>query len=234
MRRVIIYLFNINAVFSVVSNLRWPGIYQQLPSVNVSGPIPSMTMGSSRQDQSILGGYDTCFLVTLSTQNNSYSVQIDTGSSDTVLPHSSLKYFTGPRVEYDIPPGKSTGILYFKVIHLLCLVALTSYYADGSWWKGYLARINIEIENTSIVATGPVALMTSQSIHPIFADGQYTDGLLGVAFPSLSGTTEEPTTLMDAWYEAGSIEKNEIGFHGCSYALTGQSWIDFGNGIILF
>ena len=71
--------------------------------------------------------------------------------------------------------------------------------------------------------------MTVQSIRPIFSDGVTTDGLMGLAFSELSVTSQEPTTVMDAWHQSGALLKNEIAFHGCPYSSSSKSWIDFGN-----
>ena len=34
---------------------------------------------------------------------------------------------------------------------------------------------------------------------------------------------------MDAWFESGSLSRNEIAFHGCPYSSSSSSWVDFGN-----
>ena len=167
--------------------------------------------------QNVTGGHETCFLTTLKVQNQSYLVQIDSGSSDTSLPHSTINNYKGPYIDYSIPAGKETS--------------QKNAYGDGSWWKGYIAWLDVGFGSTSISAKGPVGLMTSQSTKPIFASGLHFHGLFGIAFPALSAINESPATIIDAWYESNAISKNEIAFHGCSLrdSLLESPYLDIGN-----
>ena len=140
---------------------------------------------------------------------------IDTGSSDTTLAHTSLNDFSGDTISYSIPSGSENDY--------------NGLYGDGSWWNGYLVRLETGLVGTSITAIAPIMLMTSQSTSPIFADGVTTDGLFGVAFEALSGASSSPKTVMDAWYNAGVLSKNQLAFHGCPYNKEADSWIDIGN-----
>ncbi|KAJ3373998.1 hypothetical protein HDU91_000054 [Kappamyces sp. JEL0680] len=173
---------------------------------------------------SLSGGYNTCFLVgtlllitkqaTLMVQNQPYVVQVDTGSTDTVLPYSGLNTYSGPTVSYAIPAGQENQ--------------MSQAYGDGSYWYGYASRISVGLKNTTFNATSPIILMTTQSSRPVFASGSTFQGLMGVAFPSLSYNTVPPITVLDAWVATNKI-KNQIAFHGCPYALGSKSWLDFGN-----
>lgn len=105
----------------------------------------------------------------------------------------------------------------------------SSSYGDGSFWYGFPIQINIALNETTLSAMANVYLMTFQSTFPIFASGDPYQGLMGVAFDSLSQTPVPPVTVMDAWVESGIISDNHIAFHGCPYSLESSSWIDFGN-----
>jgi hypothetical protein len=103
-------------------------------------------------------------------------------------------------------------------------------YGDGSWWKGYMTRIDASLGAVNSTDTYcPVALMTSQSKKPIFSSGISYNGLLGLAFPSLAAIKSDPRTVVDALYDSGAIKRNEIAFHGCPFSNINDSYIDIGN-----
>jgi hypothetical protein len=106
---------------------------------------------------------------------------------------------------------------------------VTNYYGDLSYWSGFFVRLLVAVSNSSINGIAPIALMTKQSTRPIFADGVNSQGLIGVGFSALASNQEKPISVVDAWYEQGAIQKNEIAIHGCPYQKMDQAWIDFGN-----
>lgn len=179
--------------------------------VNDDAPININVM---KAIQGISGGHDTCFIATLNIQGTPFLVQIDTGSSDTAIPHSTLNNYAGPNISYSIPAGQSTN--------------LYDIYGDTSFWKGYSARLPTSFGSTSINATAPISLMTVQSTSPLFLSSN-SQGLMGVAYPPLSAIAVTPVTVMDAWYNSGSMARNRIAIYGCPFLFKNQSWIDFGD-----
>lgn len=147
--------------------------------------------------------------------NDALTSKIDTGSTDTVLPHNNLNGYTGPTINYTIPVGKEKTI--------------SSTYGDGSFWWGYPVSMDVGLGGTNLNSSAPLSLMTSQSTAPIFASGKSYQGLMGVAFPALSNSVSAPYSVMDAWVANSVVSTNQIAFHGCPYTLETSSWIDFGN-----
>lgn len=201
---MLIYL--ISAVQAAITSLQLPLLQQ--PMINLNGE-------ASRQKTVLTGGHNTCFLATLEVQNTTFLVQVDTGSSDTVLPHSSLNSYNGPAVNYTIP---------------LLATLVSQSYGDGSYWYGLPITLNVTLNGTLLSAPNvPIGLMTTQSTMPIFASGTKFQGLMGIAFPALSYNKNPPSGIMDAWVDSKIIAKNQIAFHGCPYSSISNAWIDFGN-----
>jgi Eukaryotic aspartyl protease len=150
----------------------------------------------------------------VSVENSQFLVQVDSGSTDTVLPYANLNAYTGPTINYSIPEGKSRVI--------------SSLYGDGSFWYGYPARVNISLVGTRATGLAPISLMTSQSTLPVFAGGTPYQGLMGIGFEPLASQSD-PYSVLDAWIREKTVSKNQIAFHGCPYDREEASWIDFGN-----
>ncbi|KAJ3303526.1 Beta-secretase 2 [Kappamyces sp. JEL0829] len=166
------------------------------------------TGAMARQKVAITGGHDTCFLTTLLVANTSFLVRIDTGSTDTALPGSSLNNYSGPNLTY-----------------AAAATTFSESYGDSSWWQGYQINVPVGLANSALSSVAPIGLMTKQSLQPVFVDGVKAQGLLGVAYAPLSRMTY---TVMDSWVRSSGIP-NQLAFHGCPYLLEEQSWIDFGN-----
>ncbi len=108
---------------------------------------------------------------------------------------------------------------------------MTSSYGDGSWWKGILINdVNVSIPSSTINSRAPFYGIIDQSASPVFVDGVASNGVMGIAFNSLSkNQANNPTTIMDGWIYNNLIQKNVITFHGCPYTKITEGWIDFGN-----
>jgi hypothetical protein len=171
-------------------------------------------LGARLARTTMSGGYYTCFLTNLTSQNKDFLMMIDTGATDTIFPSNVVNDYNGPVLDLSIPDGSTTT---------------TSHYGDSSWWTGYMLRTSVGLYGTNVSGLSPVALMINQSTSPIFASGTQSHGLMGLGFQILSSVSSAPYSVMDAWFEQGSIPKNEVVFHGCPYRLESQSWIDFGN-----
>ena len=221
----LLYLVLFATSLCIKSPLFPPGVHSNLHS----SPLPTAcdertsnyscianNSSNGRVLQQIVGSHDTCFLINLSIQNKTFRVQIDTGSSDTALPHTSLNGYVGPTLAFSIPKGQESSQY--------------NAYGDSSWWKGYLTRMKVGLGGDEVTSDNvPIALMTSQSTKPPFANGLAYEGLLGLAFPSLAATKSSPRTVTDALYDSGAIGNNEIAFHGCPFSKSNSSYIDIGN-----
>jgi hypothetical protein len=171
-------------------------------------------IGARQAKTSMSGGYYTCFLSNLTAENKNFLMMIDTGSTDTIFPSSTVNNYQGPSINPVIPPGSSLK---------------SSTYGDGSWWRGYIVRTNVGLAGKNVNALAPIAVMVNQSTSPVFASGRPANGLMGLGFSALSSASSTPFSVMDAWFDQKVIPKNEIAFHGCPYSRESQSWIDFGN-----
>ncbi|KAJ3272275.1 hypothetical protein HDV01_005814 [Terramyces sp. JEL0728] len=176
--------------------------------------VDIVTTGIAKQLSTMSGGFKTCYLASLTAQGKVFNVQVDTGSSDTVLPATILNNYTGPAIFYSSSMGTT---------------ALSDHYADTSYWAGYQTSMVIGISGTSQSATANIALMTQQSTNPIFADGASSNGLIGLAFPVLAAIKSSPQTVMDAFYNSGKIAQKQVAIHGCRYSEISQAYIDIGN-----
>ncbi|KAJ3304490.1 hypothetical protein HDV03_002699 [Kappamyces sp. JEL0829] len=208
------------AAAAVSVSLVAPSFSQSIPQIDLFGDAdgglsPALETIKVHASTYLTGGFDTCFLASLSVSDQSFLVQVDTGSSDTILPRKGVNSYQGPYLESTTPSGQAQSV--------------TNFYGDGSWWTGYIARLPIAVTDTAISGVAPVTLMTKQSTNPIFVDGVSAQGLIGVGFPSLAATKVEPATVMDAWFDQGAIQRNQIAIHGCPYLQMSESWIDFGN-----
>jgi hypothetical protein len=170
----------------------------------------------NKQKSGLTGDFTSCFLSVITVGDQDFIVRLDTGSSDTIIPHTSLNNYSGASFSYSIPSGQEQqyGNEYF----------------DGSFWNGYLARVGVTLKNTTIsTSSAPIFLMTNQSTEPLFVNGNPVNGLMGVAYPDIAIPNSDPKTLMDAWVTSNSVSKNQIAIHGCKSTSQANGWIDFGN-----
>lgn len=199
-------------VSGTISTFKQPkGAFSHIPNVDTY----NSEGGSSRQSQKVTGSFSVCFLSTLTAQGKNFTVMIDTGSSDTTLAHTSLNNFVGKTITYTIPSGQTQD-------HYAT-------YGDTSWWYGYLTSLQVAATGTDIIANAPIILMTTQSTSPLYADGINMDGLIGLGFKALSSSTSYPYTILDAWYQSGTMSKNQVAFHGCPYDSSSSAYVDYGN-----
>lgn len=184
-------------------------------NTNLGANIDSKPPFQQAKAAAVYGGVNSCFYISISTDGSNFTVLLDTGSSDTVLPHAVLNNYEGLCYLNDsIPSGGSQ---------------LGQLYGDGSWWNGFLMTKTIKITGTNIIANNvPIIEMTLQSTDPAFLFGR-ANGLMGLAYGILSKATSSPKTAMEAFAASGKIMKNEIGIQGCQASLIENSWIDFGN-----
>ncbi|OAJ36958.1 hypothetical protein BDEG_21053 [Batrachochytrium dendrobatidis JEL423] len=170
---------------------------------------------NQRTSVKLPGGYSTCFLINMDVQGTTFSVMIDSGSTDLTVPLTGLNNYVGPTINTPRPPGSGD---------------LIGTYGDQSGWTGYGFQGTARVTGTNITASNaPVIGMFRQTTNPIYTTGDVTQGLLGIAYPSLASYRVTPSTVVDAWVASGTMPKNEIAFHACPYSMTNQSYVDFGN-----
>jgi hypothetical protein len=89
--------------------------------------------------------------------------------------------------------------------------------------------MNVSLTGDSRInsTNAPVIIITKQSTSPNFLGK--TNGIIGLAYRSLTREPQSPYTLFDSWLDNGKIIKNQIAIRGCPYSLINSSWIDFGN-----
>jgi hypothetical protein len=143
---------------------------------------PQLSPTPSKIKTFVSGGSDSCFLTTLVIQSKSFLVRVDTGSSDTVIPHDSLPNYTGPTLNF--PIGNEI---------------VSNTYGDRSGWKGFVERTNVEMNGVKGIA--PIAVITEQSNNPAFETGvDGISGLFGIGFVGIASTISTPRTVVQAWY----------------------------------
>lgn len=105
-----------------IAPLKLPKSLDEIPKADVSCQDCYPVNSHEKQYQGLSGGHSTCFLSEMIVDGVSFTMQVDSGSSDTVVAHTSLARFYGPKVSYSIPSGQETSV--------------ANYYGDTSWWKG--------------------------------------------------------------------------------------------------
>jgi hypothetical protein len=84
---------------------------------NLSSPFKVLPKPISKSS-SVGGGFSTCYFVKITTEGNDFNCMLDTGSTDTILPQTTINNYTGPTISDSIPWYGSN---------------LQGYYGDGSW-----------------------------------------------------------------------------------------------------
>ncbi|KAH6582176.1 hypothetical protein BASA60_002083 [Batrachochytrium salamandrivorans] len=168
----------------------------------------------------LTGGYQSCYFVSMNIAGIQMSISIDSGSTDMAVAGAGLNNY-----------NDAAGVL--SISKLPNSPTSSGHYADGSWWAGFGIQSNVSLNGSTISAkNAPLVVMTAQSTFPIFVKGTGTpnqQGLMGIAYPSLSQFSFSPPTVVDAWYAQKTISKNEIAFHACPYDRIAEAYIDFGN-----
>ena len=184
-------------------------------AVRVSATIPNWNnvtvvshFANNPGEVPLTGSFQTCFTVQLNVGGTNFKVQVDTGSSDLAVPNKGLNSYAGPTL--NLAANNK-------------LVQAT--YGSGSW-SGYAYNGVVSLTNSVSANNAPFAAMMKQTN---MADGVKIQGILGVAYDSISTLGTTPRTVMDAWYQAGVLQNNEIAFHACPSNLMSQAYIDFGN-----
>lgn len=161
--------------------------------------------------------YDTEWLGTISvgTPAQEFSVIFDTGSTDLWLPSTgctSAECAMQPRFD---DSASSTFVNLNQQV--------SASYGSGDLF-GYLGRDTVFLGNITVVAQ-TFCLITEEQGSWTSTNDPF-DGLLGLAFESLSDTGNTP--LFDSIINQGSLDRNEVSFFFGSYSQSDAAAITFG------
>ncbi|KAI8840526.1 aspartic peptidase domain-containing protein [Chytridium lagenaria] len=202
------------AVCCVASSMaaRWP---MQRPSIQrdsnawrkglVKGPYRDTLQGGTL----VTGCWNT--LVTVDGIN--FTVAVDSGSSDLVLPGQDLPYYTGPR----FPTSRNQPLFRTTV---------RTNFADQSSWYGRIFNGLVKVAGLKVIA--PFAVAESQSENPTAMDGVYSQGLLGLAYDTLSVNQVTPLTFLTAMVSNRTLLHDRVALRGCPASSNSTSYIDWG------
>jgi hypothetical protein len=170
-----------------------------------------------------------------------YNCQIDSGSSDLLIPSTGLNNYNFSSPTYNTTSktpltGRLSGATF----------------ADGSAWNGYFYGDYVTLAGT-LKGLAPFAVVTRQvkkkkiyiilkrpilrqrfhanifqTTNPVM-DGTITQGLIGIAYDSLATSGIQPATVLTSLLLQNVITRDIVGFRGCPATSSIPSVIDWGN-----
>ncbi|KAJ3066008.1 Beta-secretase 2 [Podochytrium sp. JEL0797] len=179
---------------------------------------------TSSFEQQLSGGplVTGCYNIDIYVSGEKFNVQVDSGSSDLLIPGSTIESYTGPQYS---TLGKTPISPQ--------LVGAT--FADTSSWSGQFFYDTVGIEQNTILTHSPFAVMMHQTTNPVVTDGTTSQGLLGLAYDSLSSVNDlkgvpggMPITLLSALSGAHAIAADAIAFRSCPANSATASVVDWG------
>jgi len=163
--------------------------------------------------------YDTEWLgqISIGTPPQSFAVIFDTGSTDLWLP-STLCDTPDCASQPRFAATDSTTFLSLNK-------AVAAAFGSGDLY-GQLAKDTVHLGNVTVV--GQTFCMINEEEGSWTSDNDPFDGLLGLAFPSLSDTTSEGTPLFDSMINQGALDRNAVSFFFGDYDQEDSASITFG------
>lgn len=161
--------------------------------------------------------YDTEWLgvISVGTPPQAFSVIFDTGSTDLWLPSTGCNTDEcNMQPRFDDSESSTFVNLNQQV---------SAAYGSGDLF-GYLGRDTVHLGNITVVAQ-TFCLITEEQGSWTSVNDPF-DGLLGLAFDSLSDTGSTP--LFDSIINQGSLDRNEVSFYFGSYTQSEAASITFG------
>ncbi|KAI9355675.1 aspartic peptidase domain-containing protein [Zopfochytrium polystomum] len=173
-------------------------------------------------EQALTGGplVTGCYNVELTVQNSKFTVQLDSGSTDLLIPGKGLPAYpsNGPTFDYAGKTAISGNV--------------SSTFADGSSWTGQFYKADVQVvttEGKALKVPTPVAVMKEQTTNPAVTDGSFSNGLLGIAFDSIASYSgAAPRSFLSALVSSSLIKKDRVAFRGCPATSTSTSYVDWG------
>ncbi|KAJ3414456.1 Beta-secretase 2 [Chytridiales sp. JEL 0842] len=197
---------------AILLNITAPPTPNRIPLRNNWNPI---ALAADVSSETLTGGplITGCWNVAVQIESNTYNCQIDSGSSDLLIPGANLNGYVGPSYS---TAGKRplTGRL------------AGAQFADGSAWTGYFYSDRVLVGGV-LGVTAPFAVVTQQTSNPVF-DGSTTQGLIGIAYDSLSTSNVRPATVLSAMSDQKSIASEVVSFRGCPANSASPSVVDWG------
>ncbi|KAI9346579.1 aspartic peptidase domain-containing protein [Obelidium mucronatum] len=182
--------------------------------------------GTTSSQQGLTGGplITGCYNIDIHVSGIKFNVQIDSGSSDLLIPGSTLQAYTGPTYSTagKIPITSQT---------------VGAGFMDGSSWSGLFYMDEVGIDDNAVKVQAPFAVMRQQTSNPTVTDGSTSQGLLGLAYDSLStvhslnlpsNMKNIPYTLMTALTRNHAIASDIIAFRSCPGGTSTPSLVDWG------
>ncbi|KAI9312768.1 aspartic peptidase domain-containing protein [Zopfochytrium polystomum] len=153
-----------------------------------------------------------CWTVDLVIQGSKFAVLLDSGSTNLLIPGSTIDGgYTGAK--YDATGAISQS--YTK-----------GGFMDGSGWSGVVVSDVVQIG--SLVAQTEFIAVTNQTSNPSLFTGSTSQGLLGIAYDSLSSSPAQPPSFLTSLVQLGAIPRDLVALRGCPANSKTQSVIDFG------
>ncbi|KAL5034239.1 hypothetical protein RTP6_002098 [Batrachochytrium dendrobatidis] len=169
---------------------------------------------SKRSRVELTGNFKQCFAIQMTVEGVDMKLMVDSGTTDTGVATTRLSHYDGPAIKLD---------------HVFGLRLNWMSYVDRSYWFGYAFNGRISIPGTTIWASqAPITGITIQSTRPLFMSPNI-NGILGISYPENARYHGIHGSVIDAFFNENTIDKNEVAIQMCSYSLTHDSYIDIGN-----
>ncbi|KAJ3286836.1 Beta-secretase 2 [Rhizoclosmatium sp. JEL0117] len=196
------------------------------PTLNASSTVINNAASGAGYEQSLSGGplITGCYNINIFVSGVKFNVQLDSGSSDLLIPGSTIQAYTGPTYS----TSSKTP---------LTQQTIGSSFADGSSWTGRFYYDQVGIDDGSIIVSAPFAVMQQQTSNPTVTDGSTSQGLLGIAYDTLStvnylnlpaASKQIPKTVLSALSNNKSIANDMIAMRSCPGNSQTQSVVDWG------
>ncbi|KAI9324790.1 aspartic peptidase domain-containing protein [Zopfochytrium polystomum] len=177
---------------------------------------------TSGDDQALSGGplIRGCYTVDLVIQNQKFSVLLDSGSTDLLIPGTGLPAYpaTSPSYNYAGKTGISGSV--------------STTFMDGSSWSGQFYKDDVSIvtsDGRTLRVSAPMAVMKDQTTNPTVTSGSGSNGLLGIAFDSIASYSGNPPhSFMSALVQSSIVSKDRVAFRGCPATSSTGSYVDWG------
>ncbi|KAJ3304682.1 Type I transmembrane sorting receptor, partial [Blyttiomyces sp. JEL0837] len=188
--------------------------YEKVGVVPGSTTTGAITAVKSGVEEVLTGGpfMTGCFNVEISVGGTKFKVQLDSGSTDLLVPGIDLNGYSGPTYDYRGKSPIRTGV--------------HTKFADLSSWQGNMYMDTVSVVGMSVSA--PFAVMITQTSNPIVTDGASSEGLFGIGFDELSSYPVDPRSVRTALSNSKQLAQDIIAFRGCPATSNLPSIVNWG------